>query len=92
MMFTSTDIAIRTANDYLNAVSSLLVPMSKFDMMRPLNFHKGLKTSVRIFPVSFCSSFTHRIQKTMAHIYRIRAKGTISVQAHTETFLKNKQT
>ena len=44
MMFASTDIAIRTANDYVNVVSNLSVSMSKFDVMRPSNFHKVLKT------------------------------------------------
>ena len=36
-------------NDYINTVSDLSVPMSKFDMTRPSNFHRVLKTSVLIF-------------------------------------------
>ena len=35
-------------NDHVSAVSNLSVLMSKFDVMRPCNFHKVLKTSVRI--------------------------------------------
>ena len=33
-------------NDQVSAVSNLSVLMSKFDVMRPCNFHKVLKTSV----------------------------------------------
>ena len=41
MMFTSTDIAIQSCNDYVNTVvSNLSVPMSKFDMMGPSIFTK----------------------------------------------------
>ena len=34
------------SNDYVSTVSGLSVPMSKFDVTRPSNFHKVLKTSV----------------------------------------------
>ena len=34
------------SNDYVNAVFGLSVPMSKFDVTRPSNFHEVLKTSV----------------------------------------------
>ena len=34
------------SNDYVSTVSDLSVPMSKFDVTRPSNFHKVLKTSV----------------------------------------------
>ena len=57
-MFTCTDTDIVTrvnCNDYVSAVSNLSVLMSKFDVTRPSNFHKVLKTSVsRVF------EFTHR--------------------------------
>ena len=42
-MFTSTDIAILTAMKRGLQPAS---PMSKFDVMRPSNFYKVLKTSV----------------------------------------------
>ena len=46
-MNTGTDIVTRTnCNDYVSAVSNLSVLMSKFDVTRPSNFHKVLKTSV----------------------------------------------
>ena len=35
-------------NDYVSAVSNLSVLMSKFDVTRPSNFHKVLKTSVLV--------------------------------------------
>ena len=37
-------------NDHISTVSNLSVLMSKFDVMRPCNFHKVLKTSV----LGFC--------------------------------------
>ena len=33
-------------DDYENAVSNFPIPLSKFDVMKPSNFHKVLKTSV----------------------------------------------
>ena len=34
--------------DYINTISNLSFPMSKFDVMRPSNFHKVLKNSVHV--------------------------------------------
>ena len=43
------DIVTLTAMITVSTVSDVSVPMSKFDVTRPSNFHKVLKTSVQIY-------------------------------------------